>query len=130
MMKLFIVGRSIISTGDNPLIIDGLNDVIIVGEAECCEQALDYFPGLRPNILLLETLPDLIQMIGAIVTIKSRYDGIGIIATSPDIDPNLTSKLFDAGAIAYISTEHIVDELKQVRDSITYGYRYANGVFA
>lgn len=89
------------------------DDLLLVGEAESGEEAVDICPEIMPDVILMDMgLPN---MDGASATraIRKQFPQIQVIALTTFKEGDLIKSALDAGAIGYLLKNVSVEELAQ-----------------
>ena len=121
----------ILTVDDHPLlrqgiaaVIQGENDMLIVGEAANGREAIDMFRSHRPDITLMDLqMPDL-NGIDAILTIRQEYPQARIIVLTTYEGDALARRALKAGVVGYILKDMIRTELLKAIRSVDAGNRY------
>ncbi len=103
MIRVMLVDdHELVRTGFRHILND-MQDVEVVGEAETGEGALQQIPQLKPDLVLMDINMPGIGGIEATRTIKRKYPEIQVIVISVHSDAPFPSKLHDAGALGYLT---------------------------
>jgi two-component system, NarL family, response regulator len=108
----------ILTVDDHPIlregiasIIQGENDMVVVGEASTGREAIEVFRNKRPDVTLMDLqMPDL-NGIDAIVTIRQEHPQARIIVLTTYEGDVLARRALKAGATGYILKDMIRTEL-------------------
>jgi DNA-binding NarL/FixJ family response regulator len=121
----------ILTVDDHPIpregiasIIQGENDMIVVGEASTGREAIEVFRNKRPDVTLMDVqMPDL-NGIDAIVTIRQEHpQARSIVLTTYEGDV-LARRALKASATGYILKDMIRTELLEASRAVYVGRRY------
>jgi DNA-binding NarL/FixJ family response regulator len=121
----------IVIAEDHTMMRDGLRslirkeeDMLIVGEAENGEQAVEYAKKLGPHLMILDIgMPDL-NGIEATRMIHKEFPHIRIIGLSMYADRSLVGEMLKAGACGYLPKDCAYDELIQAIQQTMDGKNY------
>jgi DNA-binding NarL/FixJ family response regulator len=121
----------ILTVDDHPLlrqgiaaVIQGENDMLIVGEASNGREAIQMFRSQRPDVTLMDLqMPD-VNGIDAIVTIRQEYPQALIIVLTTYEGDALARRALKAGVVGYILKDMIRTELLEAIRSVYAGNRY------
>jgi two-component system response regulator NreC len=93
------------------MILDGEEDVRIVGEAETAAEAIELAGKLRPDVILMDIhLPDM-NGIEATAKIKEQHPQISVVALTINEDEEYFFKMLEAGASGYVPKRAAPEEL-------------------
>jgi two-component system response regulator NreC len=93
------------------MILDGEDDVKIIGEAETAEDAIQLVEELQPDVVLMDIhLPDM-SGIEATKIIKEKYPEIAIVSLTINEDEEYFFKMLEAGACGYVPKRAAPEEL-------------------
>jgi DNA-binding NarL/FixJ family response regulator len=86
-------------------------DLIVIGEAENGEMAVELVPTLKPDIVLMDINMPCMDGITATAALRDIAPGSSIVILSMEDDPLLKNEATEAGASAFVSKYHILDQL-------------------
>ncbi|MFL7894315.1 MAG: response regulator [Anaerolineales bacterium] len=113
MMKirlLLVDDHAVVRTGLR-MMLEGEQDIEIVGEAESASEAINQISLLKPDVVLMDIgLPDL-SGIDATREIKKLAPDIAVVALTIHEDEEYFFKMLDAGASGYVPKRAAPDEL-------------------
>jgi two-component system response regulator NreC len=110
-IRVFIVDDHPIILEGVRLMLSGVSDMEIVGEAPSSEEMMRMLPSAVPDIMLLDiTLPGLSGLDAARVLAIS-YPEIKVVMLSADVETSTVNEAIQAGARGYISKTSAGDEL-------------------
>jgi two-component system response regulator NreC len=93
------------------ILLEGEEDVQIVGEVGTAKEALESISELNPDVVLMDIgLPDL-SGIDATKKIKELHPDIAVVALTIHEDKEYFFKMLDAGASGYVPKRAAPDEL-------------------
>jgi DNA-binding NarL/FixJ family response regulator len=121
----------ILTVDDHPLlrqgiaaVIQGEEDMLIVGEASNGSEAIQMFRSRRPDVTLMDLqMPDL-NGIAAIETIRQEHPQARIIVLTTYEGDALARRALKAGVVGYILKGMIRTELLEAIRSVYLGNRY------
>ena len=107
---LLVDDHAVVRTGLR-MLLEGENDIEIVGEAENASEALNQISRLRPDVVLMDIgLPDM-SGIDATRRIKELAPAISVLALTIHEDEEYFFKMLDAGASGYVPKRAAPEEL-------------------
>ncbi|MGW8225881.1 MAG: response regulator [Anaerolineales bacterium] len=113
MMKirlLLVDDHAVVRTGLR-MMLEGEQDIEIVGEAESASEALNQISLLEPDVVLMDIgLPDM-SGIDATREIKQLAPDIAVVALTIHEDEEYFFKMLDAGASGYVPKRAAPEEL-------------------
>ena len=111
-------------------ILEHSDGLVVVGEAENGEEALDKIEELKPNLVLMDL--NLPGVGGLEVTrrIRSQFPKVKVLILSLHTQENYVYRALEAGASAYIVKQGGVRELEGAIDAVTSGYIYLSPLVA
>lgn len=118
MIRVMLVDdHELVRTGFK-LILDDVEDIEVVGEADTGESALQQIPKLRPNLVIMDINMPGIGGIEATRTIKRKHPDIKVIVVTVHSEAPFPSKLHEAGALGYLTkgcpSSELLDAIKTV----------------
>lgn len=110
---------------DHQMVRDGLrtflsihDDIQIVAEAEDGEQAIELFPVLKPNVILMDILMPNMDGFEATKQIRGMDNSVQVIALTSFADRELVTQALQSGAISYLLKDVHSDKLAEsIRDA-------------
>ncbi len=84
-------------------ILNGMQDITVVGEAESGEDALKQIPDLKPDLILMDINMPGIGGIEATRIIKRKHPEVQVIVVTVHSDAPFPGKLHEAGALGYLT---------------------------
>jgi len=107
---LLVDDHAVVRTGLR-MMLEGENDIEIVGEAENATEALNQISSLEPEVVLMDIgLPDM-SGIDATRKIKQLAPETAIVALTIHEDEEYSFKMLDAGASGYVPKRAAPEEL-------------------
>jgi len=115
----------ILTVDDHPLLLEGLAaiiqnqpDMVLVGQASNCRDAIQQFRKLRPDVTLMDLrLPDMCGIDG-MIAIQTQFPEARIIMMTTFEGDGPVQRALEAGARSYIlknmPPREIVDAIRQV----------------
>ena len=123
--------RRILIADDQPLVRRGLKavidaepDLIVCGEAATREDGLRAIAAARPDLVVVE--PSLVRGDGLelIREIRSRYEGLRVLALTMHEAPLYVRRAFAAGASGYVTKSEMTETLLTAIRSVLSGGTY------
>jgi two-component system, NarL family, response regulator NreC len=110
-IRLLLVDDHVVVRTGLRMLLEGVEDVEIVGEAGTASEALYQSERLKPDVILMDIgLPDM-SGIDAAGKIKDRQPGTNIVALTIHEDEEYFFKMLEAGASGYVPKRAAPDEL-------------------
>jgi DNA-binding NarL/FixJ family response regulator len=115
----------ILTVDDHPLLLEGLAtviqsqpDMVLVGQATNCRDAIQQFPKAQPDVTLMDLrLPDM-SGIDAMIAIRTQFPNARIIMMTTFEGDGPVRRALQAGACSYIlknmPPREILDTIRQV----------------
>ena len=103
------------------LMLDGENDIEVVGEAVNGIQTINLVDDLKPDVVLLDiSLPE-IDGIRAILPIRQKSPHTKVLMFAPVEDESIIFKLLKAGAKGYLSQNSAVSDIPKAIKAVHRG---------
>lgn len=103
------------------MLLDAQEDMVIVGEAETGQQALQLVAELQPDIVLMDIkMPDM-NGIEATEKIREQYPDTAVLALSMYEDDQYFFEMLKAGASGYIPKRAAPDDLVHAIRAVSHG---------
>ena len=110
-IRLVLVDDHVVVRSGLRMLLDGISDIEIIGEAGTARQAMEVVKVLRPDVVLMDIgLPDS-SGIDAARAIKERFPDTAIIALTIHEDEEYFFKMLEAGASGYVPKRAAPEEL-------------------
>jgi two-component system response regulator NreC len=110
-IKLLLVDDHAVVRSGLRMLLDGEDDVEIIGEAGSASEAINAVATMKPDMVLMDIgLPDM-SGIDAAREIKSLWPEISIVALTIHEDQEYFFKMLEAGASGYVPKRAAPDEL-------------------
>jgi two-component system response regulator NreC len=106
------------------LLLDGEDDVEVVGEAKDLASVVRHVEGDRPQVLLLDLSMPGGSSVEAISQLRERVPATQVVALTMEDDPVFAQRAFAAGAVGFVMTERSDAELLQATRSAARGEEY------
>ena len=130
MIRVMLVDdHELVRTGFRHILSD-MHEVEVVGEAETGEGALKLIPQLEPDLILMDINMPGIGGIEATRTIKHKYPIIQIIVISVHSDSPFPAKLYEAGALGYLTKGCPATEMMQAIRTVVTGKPFLSSEIA
>lgn len=111
-------------------LLEDIEDVKVVGEAESGEQALVLARSLRPDIVLLDMKMPGIDGLEVTRRLRNSPMGIKIIVLTAFTHEPFPSRILQAGALGYLTKESGVKEMEEAIRKVHGGERYLSAEIA
>lgn len=110
-IKLLLVDDHTVVRSGLRMLLDGEDDVEIIGEAGSASEAINAVTTMKPDMILMDIgLPDM-SGIDAAREIKSLWPDISIVALTIHEDQEYFFKMLEAGASGYVPKRAAPEEL-------------------
>jgi two-component system response regulator NreC len=106
------------------LLLDGEQDVEMVGEAGDLASVVRHVEGDRPQVLLLDLSMPGGSSVEAIGQLRERAPETQIVALTMEDDPVFAQRAFAAGAVGFVMTERSDAELLEAIRAAARGEEY------
>jgi two-component system response regulator NreC len=106
------------------LLLDGEEDVEVVGEADDLAGVVRRVEGDRPDVLLLDLSMPGGSSVEAIGRLRARTPATQVVALTMEDDPVFARRAFAAGAVGFVMTERSDAELLQAIRAAARGEEY------
>ncbi|KGQ19444.1 Transcriptional regulator, LuxR family [Lysobacter dokdonensis DS-58] len=128
-IRVFVVDDQVIVRTGMCMILGGVPEVEVVGQAESGEDALPQLRKLRPDVLVCDVhLPGISGLEVTERVVRGGY-GTRVIVVSAVQDGPLPRRALEAGASAYVGKSHDSSELLRALQDVAHGRRYlATGI--
>jgi DNA-binding NarL/FixJ family response regulator len=102
-------------------VLAGQSDMLVVGEAENGEEAINLYAALQPDVLLLDLQMPVLDGLGAIVGIRGRFPDAKIVILTTYAGDVQASRALRAGAAGYLLKNSLRNELHNAIRSVASG---------
>lgn len=124
MIRVLLVDdHDLIRVGIKRLLSD-LQDIEVVGEAECGEDAIDLCKELQPDIVLMDVNMPGIGGLEATKRIVKRQPTTRVLVVTIHADEPYPSRVLQAGATGYMTKGASIEEMHQAIKMAYAGKRY------
>jgi two-component system, NarL family, response regulator NreC len=106
------------------LLLDGEQDVVLVGEADDLASVVRHVEGDRPQVLLLDLSMPGGSSVETIGRLRERAPATQIVALTMEDDPVFAQRALAAGAVGFVMTERSDAELLQAIRAAVRGEEY------
>jgi len=95
------------------LVLIGLDDLELAGEASDGEQAVAMYDKVKPDVVLMDMVMPSMDGVTAIQKIRERHPQAKIIVLTAFDSDDLARRALHAGALGYLNKDVTADELLQ-----------------
>lgn len=124
MIKILIVDDHALVRRGIKRLLEDLPDVVVVGEAESGEQALQEVKLLEPEVILLDIKMPGIGGWEVIRRLNKSTPKVKIIALTSVVTDLFPAKIFKLGVLGYLTKESGVEEMAQAIRIVSKGEKY------
>lgn len=111
MIKLLLIDDHRVVRSGLKMLLEGQDDVEIIGEAGNASEAINLVAKLKPGVVLMDiSLPDM-SGIEATKTIKGSWPEVSVVALTIHEDEEYFFKMLEAGASGYVPKRAAPEEL-------------------
>jgi len=125
--KIFIVD-------DHPIVRKGLtqlinqeNDLVVCGEAESANSALEVLKKLKPDLAIVDISLQGVDGIELIKTMKIRYSNLPVLVVSMHDESVFAERALRAGARGYIMKQEAIERMMEAIRRVLKGDLYISG---
>jgi DNA-binding NarL/FixJ family response regulator len=125
--KIFIVD-------DHPIVRKGLtqlinqeNDLVVCGEAESANSALEVLKKLKPDLAIVDISLQGVDGIELIKTMKIRYSSLPVLVVSMHDESVFAERALRAGARGYIMKQEAIERMMEAIRRVLKGDLYISG---
>ncbi|MEI6503083.1 MAG: response regulator transcription factor [Armatimonadota bacterium] len=112
------------------LLLDGEDDLEVVGEAGCAAEVLSLGEQLRPDLIMLDLCMPGVTGTSLIVALRERYPQLLILVLSMYKDQDHVLSALRAGASGYVLKENQAEEIVRAIRQVAAGKKYLSPVIA
>ena len=124
--KVFIVDDHPVFREGLAQVINGEGDLIVCGEADDAEQALEVIPGLQPHLVLVDiSLPGK-SGLELIKELRARNGGVKLLVVSMHDEALYAERVLRAGADGYIMKQEDPEEIVHAIRDVLGGHIYVS----
>ena len=112
------------------LLLDGEDDLEVVGEAGCADEVLSLTAQLRTNMVLLDLCMPGVTGMSLITELRARYPRLRILVLSMYKDQDHVLSALRAGASGYVLKENQAEEIVRAIRQVAAGQKYLSPIIA
>ena len=112
------------------LLLEGTQDIKVVGEANTGEEALRLYPELRPDIVVMDIAMPGIGGLEAVTRLLAKDTSAKVLVLSAHEDASHPKRMLKAGAAGYLSKRTAAEELIQAIRRVASGQTYLDSRLA
>ncbi|HOP85778.1 MAG TPA: response regulator transcription factor [Syntrophorhabdaceae bacterium] len=123
--------NKILIVDDHPIVRKGLSqlinqeeDLIVAGEAEDAQSALDFLKKIKPDLAIIDISLKGIDGIELIKKIKERYQDIPMLVVSMHDESLFAERALRAGAKGYIMKQEAIEKMMEAIRKVIRGEFY------
>lgn len=98
-------------------LLDGHDDLEIVGQAGDGQEAVEMGLALRPDVVVMDVAMPRLNGIEATRALREQAPSVRVIGMSMHARDEMAAAMFDAGAVAYVTkggpAEQLIDEIRR-----------------
>ena len=122
MIRLLLVDDQILVRQGLRSLLDAMPDMVVVGEAENGEIAVEQVAVLQPDLVLMDVRMPMMDGVVATQKIQQQYPDVKILVLTTFDDDDYIRPAMDFGAMGYLLKDTPADELTQAIRSVHKGY--------
>jgi len=120
--RLLLVDSRVMFRQGLRALLERVDDLIVVGEASDCAEAIELARELQPEVILLDIHVPGCDIVQTTATIGREFpDTKIVILTGDSNDPNLVYQAIRAGARGYVSQDSQIDDLVEAIHLVAQG---------
>lgn len=112
------------------LVLDGLPDISVVGEASCGPEVLSLCEQLHPDLILLDLAMPGLSGSSLITELRKQHPALRILVLSMYKDGGHVLSALRAGASGYVLKENQTEEIVRAIREVAAGRKYLSPVLA
>ncbi len=112
------------------LLLQGVDDIEVVAEAESGEEAIKRYPEIKPDVVVMDISMPGIGGLEAVSRLLAKDTAAKILILSAHEDSSHPKRLLKAGAIGYLSKRSAAEELIQAIHQVANGKTYLDSKLA
>lgn len=112
------------------LLLQGTDDIQVVGEAASGEEALRLYPDVKPGIVVMDIAMPGIGGLEAVSRLLAKDASAKVLVLSAHEDTSHPKRLLKAGAAGYLSKRSAAEELIQAIRQVAAGKTYLDSQLA
>lgn len=120
-IRLLLVDDNDIVRMSLTVLLETLDGVVVVGEADNGQRAVELCDQLQPDIVLMDLVMPIMDGVTAIGIIHQQHPHIPILALSSTIEADRIEAALEAGAVNYlpkhVPIDTLVDAIHNATDS-------------
>jgi DNA-binding NarL/FixJ family response regulator len=125
-VRVLIVDDHAVVRSGLRLLLEGEEDIEVVGEAGTAREAILEARSVDPDLVLMDvTMPDG-SGLDAVPTLLHEHEGVKVLVLSMEDDPRYVRQAFSAGARGYILKEAADTEVVAAIREVARGGRYVH----
>ena len=130
MIKVMLVDdHAVVRTGFR-LLLQSVNEVTVVGEAESGEAACQRYAELTPDVVVMDLAMPGMGGLEALKRIRARHPQARVLALSAHDDPMHARRALQEGALGFLSKRSAPETLIEAVTTIAGGRRYIDAALA
>jgi two-component system, NarL family, invasion response regulator UvrY len=124
MIRILLVDdHAVVRTGFR-LLLQSLQEVSVVGEAESGEAACQRYTELTPDIVIMDLAMPGMGGLEALKRIRARHSNAKVLALSAHDDPMHARRALQEGALGFLSKRSAPEALLEAVSAVAAGNRY------
>lgn len=130
MIRVMLVDdHAVVRTGFR-LLLQSLQDVAVVAEAESGEVACQRYTELTPDVVVMDLAMPGMGGLEALKRIRARHPQARVLALSAHDDPMHARRAFQEGALGFLSKRSAPEALLEAVTTVAAGRRYLDSNLA
>jgi two-component system, NarL family, invasion response regulator UvrY len=126
---MLVDDHAVVRTGFR-LLLQSVSSISVVGEAESGEAAIQRYPELAPDVVVMDLAMPGLGGLEALKRIRAQFGHARILALSAHDDPVHARRALQEGALGFLSKRSAPEALIEAVTTVANGRRYLDAALA